>query len=164
MKESSSTDKTSSPPTRPWWWTLIILIAIPLLLSTILRFWIGVPTEVAASDQLFERLQIANVEVREANSLQFGKMFFCRFQVEPDSLSTLRTHFEDYEQSVGLPEKPISLKLDRPWWDPDLTVEGTTWHRDLVTVWSPKDHPDLFYAVVEGSSAGDEVEVTKTPE
>lgn len=154
--------KDSSTTIRPWWWAIGFLVGLPLLLATSLRFWIGVPTEVAESGDLFGRLGITGVEVVDANSLQFGKMFFSRFQVEPDSLASFVQQLKGFERTQGLPKKPTILKLDRPWWDPDTKTEGTTWKLDLVTIWSPQDHPDVFYAVVEGEAAGVEVEDAKS--
>lgn len=100
----------------------------------------------------------------EQDSLRFGHLFFCKIRVEPESLAGFRTELSTFQSSVGVARKPISLKLERDWWQPPTDVEGTYWEKDRVTLWSPKDQPDLFYGVVHLGSAGDEVEATKIPQ
>lgn len=140
----------------------MLLIGFPILCSLALRYGLGVPAEQQDSAELFSTLGLSEVALVERNSLLYGNLFFCRIRVQAESLAPFVGQLEGFEQSQGAPEKPISLKLEREWWNlPE--GEGQYWKNKTVTLWSPLAQPDLFFAVVR-LSAGDEVEVSKTPQ
>lgn len=143
-----------------------MLVGFPFLGALAMRLWLGVPTEYHENNQIFSRLEVPSVNLSEAESLQFGKMFFCRLRVERDGLPDFLASLDSFEQSKGKPETPISFDLERAWWDVERGAEGQYWKRGTVVLWSPQKDPGLFYGVVSGqtSGEGDEVEATKSLE
>ena len=140
-----------------------MLIGLPLLIAGGLSFWLGVPEENHDTNHLFERLQLTEVALAQKDSLQYGNLFFCKVQIEKDSLPAFLHQLESLETSTGPTEKPIALKLERPWWDPPHKTEGTYWRQPAVTLWSPKGSPGLFYAVAKVDGAGEEPAISNTP-
>lgn len=131
-----------------WVFVLGVLIGLPLFLAIAMSKWLGVPSELNEPQVIFTQLRMSDVEVTEQNSLQYGKLFFFRLRVAPDELKKFVDQLQSFETREGKPQRPITLKLERAWWDPDELAEGTTWSKDLVTLWSPQKQPDLFYGAV----------------
>ena len=158
--------ETSKPKTTSWMLVVAMLVGFPFLGALAMRLWLGVPTEYHENDQIFSRLEVPATRLSEAESLQFGKMFFCRLRVEQESLDEFLASIDSFEQSEGKPETPISFDLERAWWDVERGAEGQYWKRGTVVLWSPQKDPGLFYGVVSGqtSGEGDEVEATKSLE
>lgn len=129
-----------------------------------MRLWLGVPTENLESSQVLQRLGLAPTRLVEAESLEFGKMFFCKLRVPPNELEEFRQGLSAFEVSEGRPRRPISFKLERPWWNVNNKADGKCWEKDSVTLWSPLKEPEVFYGVVSLGAAGegDEVDTTKT--
>jgi hypothetical protein len=156
-------DKNTEPRTTSWKLVLLILFGMPLVAAFGMRMWLGVPTESQEGDEVFVRMDLSPVSLIERESLWFGNLFFCRMRISSDDLALFRQQLEEFETSRGVPEKPISLKLERAWWDPDDKVEGRFFRRSRTTLWTPEEQPDLFYVVVESEPAGVEADASKRP-
>lgn len=144
------------PKTTSWILVLALLLGFPLLLSLALTHWLGVPDETQKANLIFERLSLAEVPTLEQHSLNYGRLYFARLRLRPEGVKPFYQQLQALETSHGRAEPPISLKLEREWWDPSETELGTYWRFDRVTLWSPDDYPDLIYAVVrEGDTTED---------
>ncbi len=91
---------------------------------------------------------------RRLESLAYNRLFFIRLELEEGPRREFLRSLSEFGVTRGVPEKPISLKLERPWWDPEEKQEGTAWKRGEVTIWNPDNRPDLFYAVLATQKAG----------
>lgn len=145
-----------------WVLVLVLLLGLPLLSSLALRFWLGVPQENHQAEQISGQLGLESLELAEQDSLHFGHLFFARFRMKPEAVGSLHSQLEGWQTRLGLPEQPITLDLERSWWDPDATQSGTTWIKDEVQIWSPFQQNDLFYAVASVEKAGKESVGTKS--
>ncbi len=152
-------EDSSKPKTVSWQAVLVVLIVLPLVLSGALHWWLGVPDEERKASGIFMLIDRETVPVLESHSLQFEKLFFCRILLKPEGVKPFYDQLGDAEKSVGKAEPPIALKLEREWWDPSETEEGTYYRYQSVTLWSPLSHPDLIYGVVR---EGDVPEDAKT--
>lgn len=142
--------RADTPKNKPvsWVFVLGVLIGLPLLSAIVLSRWLGVPSELNESQPIFTQLGLSEVGLTEQNSLQYGQLFFCRLRVTPDELKKFVDQLQSFETREGKPQRPITLKLERAWWDPDEMAVGTTWSKGPITLWSPQKQPDLFYGAV----------------
>ena len=134
-----------------------------MLLAGSLSFWLGVPAESHNTTDLFQLLQLSEVDLVQKDSLQYGNLFFCKIQVEADSLPNFLAQLDTMQMTRGSAEKPIALELERPWWDPPPNTPGLYWRKKAVTIWSPKDYPDIFYAVTKVNGEGEEPSTANRP-
>ncbi len=155
-------NRNNSKPTTSWVAVVLFLIAVPFAMSLFGSMWLGVPKESHQGDELFSRLDLKPVPLSERESLLYGKLFFCRLRFEPEHLGEFLAQLEDFDSKTGTPEKPISLQLERAWWDPNPQSEGRFFVKGALTLWSPLQEPELFYGVVSGQSAGVKEEATKS--
>ena len=155
-------EESSKPKTVSWQAVVAILVVLPIVLSGALHWWLGVPDEEAQASGIFMFIDKETVPVLESHSLQFEKLFFCRILLKPEGVKPFYDQLSEAEKSVGKAEPPIALKLEREWWDPSETDQGTYFRYGRVTLWSPLDHPDLIYGVVRGPGEGDAPEDAKT--
>lgn len=125
-----------------------LLVGFPFIGALSMRLWLGVPKEAYPPAELFRQLQVRPVAVSESNALQFGQMFFCKLQLNTQDVPGFVASLNEFERSTGRPVRPISFKLERGWWDVDLSAEGVCWKKPGVTIWSPLDRPEVFYGVV----------------
>lgn len=134
-----------------WRWVLALLLGTPLFLAWVLRAWLGVPEEKQSAQAVFQRLGLKPVPLSEHHSLQYGNIFFCRLALSVEGEQAFYSQLSGFVSKEGTPQKPLSLKLERPWWDIDSKLNGTTRTREGVTLWSPAGHSRLIYATVEGT-------------
>jgi hypothetical protein len=143
------------PKTTSWILVLALLLGFPLLLSFGLTQWLGVADEDQPAAGIFERLALNEVPMLEFHSLHYGHLFFARLRLKPEGVKPFYDQLEGKDTSHGRAEPPIALKLEREWWDPKDTDEGTYWRYDNVTLWSPDGHPDLLYGVTREGDANE---------
>jgi hypothetical protein len=136
------------PKGTSWKLVLGVLVALPLLLALVLSQWLGTPQEQLDQDYVFSRLEVPRVPATSLNSLAYGQLFFVRLDLTAEARKTFLRSLAGFAVERGLSVKPISLKLERPWWDPPDQEEGTFWKRGEVTIWNPDSQPESFYAVV----------------
>lgn len=148
-------EEISKPKTVSWQAVLVILVIVPIVVSGALHWWLGVPDEETKASGIFMFLDKESVPVLESHSLQFGKLFFCRLLLKPEGVKPFYDQLGETETSVGKAEPPIALKLEREWWDPSESEQGTYYRYGKVTLWSPLAHPDLIYGVVHSGEEGD---------
>lgn len=141
------------PKTVSWKVVLALLLGFPIVLSFALSNWLGVPDEVWKAGPIFERLTLTEVPTLEQHSLNYGNLYFCRLRLKPEGVKPFYAQLEDRETYHGRVEPPIGLKLEREWWDPGETAEGTYFKYGKVTLWSPDGHPDLVYGVIHEGEA-----------
>jgi hypothetical protein len=144
------------PKTTSWILVLALLLGFPVLLSLALTQWLGVPDETLKARPIFEKLSLNEVPTLEQHSLHYGHLFFARLRLKPEGVKPFYDQLQGMQTSHGRAEPPIALKLEREWWDPSETDEGTFWRFHNVTLWSPDNYPDLIYAVArEGDATED---------
>lgn len=136
-----------------WKPVLLSLLGLPLGLALVLTLWLGTPQEQLSSEAAFAKLGLSPVATRRLESLAYNRLFFVRLEFEEEPRHEFLRSLSQFEVTRGVPEKPISLKLERPWWDPAEKQEGTFWKRGEVTIWNPDNRPDLFYAVLATEKA-----------
>ena len=125
------------------------LLFLPLTTAFLLKSGIGVADDRKDAFSLEANFQIRGIGVSESRELQFGKLYFAKFRIHPETLASFRNSLDQYKVSVGDPSRPTTLALERPWWDPVEQGTGTTWRVADKTVFSPDSQPDLFYLVQE---------------
>ena len=119
-----------------------------------LSLWLGTPQEKALPSQVFAKLGLPEFPTERVESLAYNRLFFVRLEFDESARRDFLRALTDFQVGRGVPEKPVSLRLERPWWDPPLESQGTVWSRGDVTVWSPDDRPGLFYVVLATQKAG----------
>ena len=151
-----SSPARQEPPKSPVGWktVLLVLIGLPLGLALSLSVWLGTPQERLASNETFAKLGLPAVPTRRIESLAYNRLFFVRLEFDEVQGREFLRALSGFVVSRGVPEAPISLKLERPWWDPPARQEGTLWERGEVSVWNPDSRPDVFYAVFATHTAG----------
>lgn len=137
------------------------MLAFSFGLALLLTGWLGTPQERFTEEETFAKLGLPSVPVRQYESLAYNRLFFVRLELDDAPRRDFLRSLSDFEVTHGVPEKPISLKLERAWWDPPDKQEGTTWKRGEVTVWNPDTRPDLFYAVLATEKTGGAEESTR---
>ncbi len=132
-----------------WKPVLAGLVGIPFLLALTLSLWLGTPQERYAPEVVYHRLGIDPVAGGALRSLEYGGLLFVRFDFDETEagLDGLSKSLTSFEVGHGLAGKPITLDLDRPWWKPSSSAQGTTWHRDRTTFWRDDSEPLVYYAV-----------------
>lgn len=140
---NANTKKTS------WVVVWLLLLGLPLLSAFILSQWMGVAVESRESAPIFEQLNLEEVPLLEQQSLVYGNLYFCRLRLKPEGVKPFYDQLAHLPTKEGKPEPPISLRLQREWWDPDSTLDGVYRTYDRVTLWAPKEYPDLVYGVVK---------------
>lgn len=151
---------------KPASWILVLafLLGFPLLFAVLLRGWLGVPNEELAPEEAFTEIRLNPVSLQEYHSLYYGNLLFVRFRVDPEELAQLVSQMDDWESVEGPADKPITLELERPWWDPPKNENGVLRREGAVSVWNSLRQPDLFYAVAERPGAGDTESSAKSRE
>ena len=127
---------------------LLSLLGVPLVLTIALTLWLGMPQEQVPVAQVFAKLGLPEIPARKIESLAYNRLFFVRLDLEDGPRRELLQTLTDFEVSRGVPEKPISLELERTWWDPPLEQEGMKWTKGDVTVWNADPRPETFYIVL----------------
>lgn len=143
MEEQRPKNKTT-----PWILVLCIIVVFPFMTAYTMNSWLGVPEESNQTEETFSYLGFESVPVLEHRSLLYNRLYFSRLHLQPDGLQGFYRQLSDHEPSGGKADSPISFKIEREWWDPELDVDGTTWSWGEVTLWSPDGHPELVYIVV----------------
>ena len=136
-----------------WKPVFLTLLGLPLGLVLVLSLWLGTPQEQLPSETAFAKLGLPAVGARRLESLAYNRLFFVRIELDEGPRREFLRSLSEFEVTRGVPQKPISLKLERPWWDPAEKQEGTAWKRGEVTIWNPDNRPDLFYAVLATEKA-----------
>jgi hypothetical protein len=132
-----------------WKWVLGVLVGLPLLVALFLSRWMGTPREGFDSAYVFAEMNLPPVTTTSLQSLAYGNLLFARIEVaEQDRAAFLRS-LSAFEVSRGRVDKPVSLKLEREWWNPTLDEEGTGWKQGPTSLWNPDSKPDLFFVVVQ---------------
>lgn len=150
-RETKFLNETSDSKAKGVSWkpVLACLVGLPFLLALALSVWLGTPQEQYTPEVVFQRLGIDPVEGAALRSLEYGGLLFVRFDFDQTQAGVegLANSLAAFESSQGLAGKPITLDLERPWWTPSSSAQGTKWHRDRTTFWRDDSEPTTYYAV-----------------
>lgn len=144
----AGTDRAGKPATVHWFPVVGVLFALPLILAFVLSRWLGTPSEAIQSERVLSPLGLVVGDGSQYQGLEYSGLVFVRVDLSVEDLESWLQVLSGFPIREATVEEPISLKIDRPWWDPPAQTPGRMWEIPGGFLWSSIEAPQTCYLVL----------------